>query len=214
MSKPSEDPLWPQSTFDTQIPKSFTADVSGEITFFNQELYDHVKAQQDVRIPVPGAIFLALAAGPALTFDVVGTPKGEPRPSPSRRGARSMVHPGHQADDWKRSVRLAALAALELERAPVAPVFEAGVPLLLVLELRHARPKTRQDAAGWMTSKPDVDNEAKAVMDALGVWPKGALPIAWKDDQQVVALLTWKRYESQLTEGEPGASVAIYILDH
>lgn len=159
-----------------------------------------------------GEVLHVLEGPSKLYFDVVGTPKGEPRPSPSRRGARSMVHPGHQADDWKKSVRLAALAALGLERAPVAPVFEAGWPLLLVLELRHARPKSRQDASGWFTSKPDVDNEAKAVIDALGVWPSGALPIAWKDDQQVVALLTWKRYETELAEDEPGASVAIYRL--
>lgn len=155
------------------------------------------------------AILATLDQGPDLRIEVEGEPKGEPRPSPSRRGSRMRVHPGHQADDWKRTVRLAALAELGLERAPEEPVYDLRTPLLVVVELRQSE-KRAIEAPVWFLGKPDVDNELKAVLDALGRWPTGARPLLWQDDQSVVAVLAWKSYP--IGPVTPGATVEVYRL--
>ncbi|MEY4534868.1 MAG: Endodeoxyribonuclease RusA [Planctomycetota bacterium] len=51
----------------------------------------------------------------------------------------------------------------------------------------------RASAPRAKTSRPDVDNLAKAVLDALGAW-KNLPPLFWLDDAQVVALAVDKAW--------------------
>jgi Holliday junction resolvase RusA-like endonuclease len=153
-----------------------------------------------------------------LAFQAFGDPVGEPRAQPSRAGGKLRMHRNSMADPWKRAVRAAALEALG--RVPSSPVFPPRAPVLVTLEFRLRRPAAhhvardrarplRKGAPAWPTPKPDIDNLAKAVLDALGQWPRGARPILWADDQQVTAL--WARKSYATTEAPPGVSVEVAI---
>ena len=63
-----------------------------------------------------------------------------------------------------------------------------------------SKTKKRDKAAGMIlpVKKPDLDNVAKAVLDALN-------GLAWLDDRQVVYLYTYKVYAEN-----PGLIVTIY----
>ncbi len=65
--------------------------------------------------------------------------------------------------------------------------FEAGVPLRLSITFWHARPKSAPKSREFPVVKPDWENEAKLVCDAMNgsVYP---------DDAQIVTALIKKRY--------------------
>lgn len=95
------------------------------------------------------------------------------------------------ADDWK--VRVAAHA-----HAAIAKPMQGSVRVAMWFEMR--RPASHRTAAGAVRptaptshqQKPDVDNLAKAVLDALN-------GIAFADDSQVGELIVGKRW----ADGEP-----------
>ncbi len=129
---------------------------------------------------------------PAPTqFDVSGSPKGQPRPRAFSRGGHASVYDPGTAEGWKGQIALAAKPHIP------SPPWEG--PIGLWLDFRIARPAShfrkrkgvavlREDAAEWVTAKPDADNYAKAVMDCLTQigW--------WRDDSQVSVLRATKRY--------------------
>lgn len=126
-----------------------------------------------------------------LQFFVAGVPKAQPRVKACRRGNHAGVYDPGTADAWKKLVGAGALAHWNRARF-------LG-PLRLVLLFGMQRPKAHYNRHGdvrptspkWHTSKPDVDNLAKAVMDALtqlGVW---------EDDSQVVRLDVGKVYATR-----------------
>jgi Holliday junction resolvase RusA-like endonuclease len=130
---------------------------------------------------------------PGITFEVLGEPKSQPRPKAMKRGSFIHIYTPATAKVWKGLV------------ASAAKPFIASGPLLgalrLSLAFRFARPKThlkpdgtlRKGARHHHTTKPDADNLAKAVMDAL---TDAGL---WNDDTQVVELNVTKTYAA--TEG-------------
>lgn len=121
---------------------------------------------------------------------VRGTPKGQPRPRAFVRGGRASVYEAGTAEGWKAQV---AAACAKIEGARFAG------PLLVKLVFYMPRPKGHFRTNGDLkanaplilhTSKPDVDNLAKSVLDALtGIH-------AWTDDDQVCALNVRRYYES------------------
>lgn len=129
---------------------------------------------------------------PCVVFLVTGEPKGQPRP---RAFARKMgnkyvarVFDCGTAEGWKSQVALAAMP-----NKPDAP-FDG--PVGVSLAFTFARPKShllrgavRETAPKCHTSKPDADNLAKAVLDALT-----ALGAFWRDDSQVSRLTVSKHY--------------------
>lgn len=127
---------------------------------------------------------------PPLTFVVSGEPKSQPRPKASRRGSFIHIYTPATAKAWKGSVAKAA-----------GPFLSAGPltgPLSLSLDFRFARPKSHFTSKGALsksarlahTTKPDADNLAKAVMDAL---TDAGL---WRDDTQIVQLNVTKTYDA------------------
>lgn len=137
-----------------------------------------------------------------ISFFVPGHPKGQPRPRAfaKRYGSTwtARVYDPGTAEGWKSCVALAALPHLRGKLAG---------PLMVTLEFRLARPKAhlksngllRPDAPAYHTSKPDADNLAKAVLDALtqlGAWP---------DDATIAELHVRKTY----ADGEPGCQIGI-----
>ncbi len=164
-----------------------------------------------------------LASVPALSFSVCGSPVGEPRSQPTRAGGRLRMHRNSSADEWKLAVRSAAIAALGLQTAPRQAFFAENEPLLVVMTFLIERPKnhfrlargkpTEFLAAGapiYHTAKPDADNLAKGAMDALAGWPKGADPILWWDDAQVVEVRSRKEWASN--ENQPGLWIEVHRI--
>ncbi len=123
-----------------------------------------------------------------ITFDVLGEPKSQPRPKAMRRGSFVHIYTPATAKAWKGLVASAAKPFL-------SPVPLEG-PLTLSLDFRFIRPKSHFTTTGALTksarrahtTKPDADNLAKAVMDAL---TDAGL---WKDDDQIVSLSVTKTY--------------------
>ena len=143
-----------------------------------------------------------------ISFFVSGEPKGQPRP---RAFARNMgggkfvarVFDSGTAEAWK-----GCIAAAAAQHKPAEPI--AG-PVRLRLCFYLARPNghytagkiergLRATAPHYHTGKPDADNLAKAVMDALTQcgW-------FWGDDAQVSVLTAAKLYADSGT----GAQVEI-----
>lgn len=87
-----------------------------------------------------------------------------------------------------------AVAALSRQHAPAAPL---EGPLALVLMFFVPKPKRCKRTHPCV--RPDVDNFAKAVMDALG-------GVFWKDDGQICTLTAMKVY------GTPSISVQVTEL--
>lgn len=122
-----------------------------------------------------------------IEFTVRGTPKPQPRPRAAwRKGMKraQMYEPG-TAEEWK------SLIFREAEgHVPLKPL---EGPLYVWMHFRFKRPKShfgtgknadvlKPNAPFWHGNTPDLDNLAKAVMDActqLGLWG---------DDRQIVEL--------------------------
>lgn len=137
-----------------------------------------------------------------ITFTVHGIPMPQPRPRAFARKfgdtwQARVFNPG-TAEGWKSQI---AQAAKDLR--PAQPI---GGAVRLNICFLMPRPKSqfkangvlRPDAPTMHAKKPDIDNLAKAVMDALTVLG------FWTDDGQVCALGLEKRMSS-----EPGARIEI-----
>jgi len=101
----------------------------------------------------------------SLTFSVPGEPVPQPRPRVSTRGgfARAYVPAKHAVHAYRQ-----ALAAA----AQDAGLSETGEPLNVVINAVFERPKSHMRKSGVRADaprlpRPDVDNIAKAVLDAL-----------------------------------------------
>lgn len=155
--------------------------------------------------------------GKTIRFRVEGVPAGEPRPRFDSVRGRTYTEKG-KAHAWKKLVRRAALDALGIPEPPEFPVVPAGTPVTVRIQMFFARPARhfrardkragvlREDAPFLHATQPDADNLAKALIDALGPWPKGSAPILWQDDGLVSELHVEKRY----TDLIPGAYVTIF----
>lgn len=136
-----------------------------------------------------------------IEFFVPGVPKGQPRTRAVVRhnGRAGTFDPG-TADDWKRSIAIAA--------GPFCPEqpCQGGVMLAVLFELpRPKRLMRARDPDGIVecAAKPDIDNALKAVMDIL------TQVGFWRDDAQVVATFVTKAYHAKA--GRPGAHIGIAL---
>ena len=101
-----------------------------------------------------------------LEFFSHGTPKGQPRPRAFFRGGRAAVYDPGTAEGWKGQI---AIAWKESGHEPLP-----HTPYDVMLDFFFPRPKSqstkkglRPDAPTFHTAKPDADNVAKAVLDAM-----------------------------------------------
>jgi Holliday junction resolvase RusA-like endonuclease len=138
-----------------------------------------------------------------IQFFIPGTPKGQPRPKAFSRGGHAGVYDPGSANEWKQNVRDSA--------KKTGSTITSGFPLSVFMDFKIARPRghyrsgknaqsLKPNCPRWHVSKPDSDNLAKAVMDALndcGFWP----------DDSIVALLQVKK--SYSNTGETGCIVVV-----
>ncbi len=122
-----------------------------------------------------------------IEFTAWGKPKAQPRAKACIRGKHAGVYDPGTADDWKSIVRSAAKEAWN------------GVPfngpVKVYLRFYMPRPKShfgknglKQSVPNYVTTKPDLDNLEKSVLDAVtnvGMW---------RDDSQVVEVSKAKKY--------------------
>lgn len=101
----------------------------------------------------------------SISFEVVGDPVPQPRPRVSTAGgfARAYVPKGHAVHGYRQAIAAAARAA---------GVTATGEPLNVVIDAVFSRPKSHLRKTGVKADaprlpRPDVDNVAKAVLDAL-----------------------------------------------
>lgn len=118
-----------------------------------------------------------------IRIEILGPPIGEGRPRAVRMGPMVRMHAAPKSAEWR------ALAAKQMasEHKGQVPI---DVPLAVTIEAVMPRPKSIPKRAGTgrvlRPCKPDVDNVAKACMDAL---VQGGVIT---DDRQVVLLVVRK----------------------
>jgi len=121
-------------------------------------------------------------------FDVLGEPKGQPRPRAFSRGGKASVYDPATAEGWKGAIALAARASL-----PPQPI-DGPIGLAVTFFFpRPARLLRKKDPDGLIphTAKPDSDNAAKAVLDALTTIGM------WRDDALVCSMIAEKYYSAK-----------------
>lgn len=139
-----------------------------------------------------------------IEFFVPGAPIGKGRPRAARRGAGVVMFTPEKTAGYEALVAAAASNAM---RAEAGPLFTG--PLEAVLEMRIPIPASWSKAhkaaalAGTElpTSKPDIDNVAKAILDACN-------GVVFRDDAQVVMLTATKLFSEM-----PGVRVVIRECD-
>ena len=127
----------------------------------------------------------------SIEFFVRGDPKGQPRPRAFAFHGKARVFDPGTAEGWKSCVAIAA--------NPHIPKVPIEGPLKVSLVFWFARPqahylkgKIREKFSfARYTKKPDADNLAKAVLDALTTLGM------WKDDAQVDVLTVTKLWSFQ-----------------
>jgi Holliday junction resolvase RusA-like endonuclease len=140
---------------------------------------------------------------------VEGVPAPQPRIRATKQG---HIYTPPKADEWKGKVRAAAIGALGHERRGLP---KPGVGFLVELDFYLPRPKShgRPGGSKWRAvpyGRPDVDNLAKAALDALGAFQD--LPrLVWDDDAQVVELIVHKAYADD--GGPAGLMLNVEELD-
>jgi Holliday junction resolvase RusA-like endonuclease len=142
-----------------------------------------------------------------ITFFVPGDPAAQARPRArvlrfGRRIAPQIYNPDN-ADEWKARIIISARPFV-----PKAPML-GPIRLHMTFQLRrpsthYVRPKKREllkpSAPLWHIIKPDFDNFAKALLDAL------TAVRMWADDCQVCDSRVLKIY---CTDNKPGCLIGI-----
>ena len=114
-------------------------------------------------------------------FTVYGSPVAQGRPRFARVGNFVRAYDPDKSRTWKQDVKAAVLDQLN-----GAPEIHDG-PLWLKLFFHLPRPKSLPKKVMHHVKKPDADNLAKAIKDAM----RG---VVYRDDSQIVALEVRKQY--------------------
>ena len=123
-----------------------------------------------------------------IEFTVVGEPKGKGRPRFSRVGKFTKTYTDAKTKMYEEKIANAARLHMYPHEPLETPlsitlIFHIGVPK------SYSKKRTTDCLTGkeWPTKKPDVDNIAKAFLDAMN-------GIVYKDDVQVIRLHAYKKY--------------------
>ena len=133
----------------------------------------------------------------SVTFTIDGLPVPKGRPKFSSRGGFARVYTPKKTADYEAQVKAAA------EQAMMREPLETPVSVYLYFRLPIPQSYSKTAREGCLsgfkrhTKRPDLDNLAKSVLDALN-------EVAWADDSQIVSLHVTKVYASA-----PGVDVHI-----
>lgn len=128
---------------------------------------------------------------------IKGKPKPQPRVRACVRGGHAAIYTPETAGEWRRNIE----ASLSRHRdKQLSGAFEVN------MEFYFNRPKShygtgknsgtlKDSAPRYMTTKPDIDNLAKLVLDCLNRIKY------WNDDAQVVTMKVSKSYADIFDQG-------------
>ncbi|MFX3617961.1 MAG: RusA family crossover junction endodeoxyribonuclease [Sporolactobacillus sp.] len=136
-----------------------------------------------------------------IEFTIYGEPIGQGRPRFTTIAGHARAYDPPDSREYKKYVKMMAV-----QNRPHMPIEgPVSLKLLIYRPLLKSMSKKKKAAAvaGTLrpTKKPDVDNVAKGVMDAM-------TGIIWQDDKQVVKLDVEKFYSQQ-----PRVEVRVVPLD-
>lgn len=106
----------------------------------------------------------------------------KPKPAPRPRVTRFGTYNNKDYTDWKSGLKL--LAKTKIKRPIETPIF---LKIYFFYEIPKNWTKVKKENAKWHTSKPDIDNLVKSVMDSFN-------GVIYKDDGQVVKIEAQKKY--------------------
>lgn len=122
-----------------------------------------------------------------ITFTVNGAPQGKARPRFRRVGAFVQTYTPKATHDYERQIRDEFLkTGCDPIEGPVHVMITAAFSPPKSLSKKKQEEMLKQ----LPTKKPDVDNLAKVVLDALN-------GVAYTDDKQVTALSVFKIYKEE-----------------
>ena len=123
-----------------------------------------------------------------IEFQIPGAPVGKGRPRFTRRGAFVATYTDEKTASYESLVRMAA-GQVMAGGSPVDYPCACEIEILITPPESWSQKKKSSALEGrvWPTTKPDLDNVAKAILDACN-------SIVWVDDKQVVTLAVSKRY--------------------
>ena len=136
----------------------------------------------------------------SITFIVPGEPQGKQRARVVFAGGRARAFTPDKTVSYQDRVRAAFFRAVDLSGEKWKPADCAAVDITAYYGVPASWSKRKQlqaiDGEIYPRRKPDLDNVAKAVLDALNGF-------AYTDDACVIAISMWKRF------GDPGVRVSI-----
>jgi len=138
-------------------------------------------------------------------FTVSIDPHGKGRPRATTVGKTARMFTPKRTRDWEKAFALLARQHRpgDVITGPISVEIHATFPRPKRMSNRSKR--TGELLGGftegeqWMPSRPDADNVAKAVLDALSDW--------YRDDAQIVELMARKVYHAM--GGKPSVRVVI-----
>lgn len=127
-----------------------------------------------------------------VQFVVKGTPKGKARPRFVRTGKGVRTYTPKATETYQNDVLSAYMDTYKGTKLN-GPIYAR---ITAYFDIPKSTPKNKRAGMKWYDKKPDVDNIAKSVMDALN-------GVAYDDDKQIIWLVIRKMY------GEPRVEVTI-----
>ncbi|MBO8442602.1 MAG: RusA family crossover junction endodeoxyribonuclease [Spirochaetes bacterium] len=130
-----------------------------------------------------------------ISFEVDGEVMGMPRPRSTIVNGHVRVYETKESSENKAYIRMAYRDALQKAMPEVTTAARDELGYAVTIVIRKACPKSfskkkrKAALAGELrpTTKPDLDNVAKTILDALN-------GVAWKDDSEITTLAITKRY--------------------
>ena len=123
-----------------------------------------------------------------IRFEILGQPIAKARPRVTRTG---HAYTPSKTVNYEALVKY-TYQSLYPHREPILGLIEASITAVFPIPKSYSKKKTNELLAGPSNydKKPDCDNLAKIVLDALN-------GIAYKDDSQVTMLHICKEYGTQ-----------------
>lgn len=124
-----------------------------------------------------------------ISFTVPGNPVAQPRVKARKAGNFIQIYtPDKKVKPYKEAIKLVATQAM-VGRKPMEGPLSVAIFFYIDRPKSHTKKQREQD---WHAQKPDLDNLAKAVLDALK-------DVTWSDDSQIAEL----RLRKQWAVGDP-----------
>jgi len=137
--------------------------------------------------------------GDSIRFTIPGSPMGKGRVRISKGG---FCFTPENTMNYENLIKVTCIEKCEQRQANYAGQVAVDITAFYPIPSSYTKKKQQNIRDGARpVKKPDLDNIAKIVLDALN-------HVAWQDDKQVVCMVLTKKYAEV-----PGVSVGIHYLE-